>query len=67
MFGLVLPNSKIGVKIPTWKSILSIEENPSQRGRGVMPDFDVTQSYKDFLDGRDSVKEYAYELIRTKQ
>jgi hypothetical protein len=64
MFGLVLPNSKIGVKIPTWKSILVIDEIPSQRGRGVLPDFPVSESLEDFINARDMVKEYAYELIR---
>jgi C-terminal processing protease CtpA/Prc len=64
MFGLVLPNSKIGVKIPTWKTVLAIEEDTSQRGRGVVPDFKVTQSLTDFLEGRDTVKEFAYTLIQ---
>jgi hypothetical protein len=67
MYGLVLPNSKIGVKIPTWKSVLAIHEDPSQRGRGVIPDFYVTESFNDFITGRDTVKEYAYELIRNKK
>jgi hypothetical protein len=67
MFGLVLPNSKIGVKIPTWKTVLAIEEDPSQKGRGVIPDFLVTQSFTDFMDGRDTVREFAYELARSKQ
>jgi hypothetical protein len=39
MFGLKLPNSKIGVQVATWKSVLDIEENPANRGRGVMPDY----------------------------
>jgi hypothetical protein len=64
MFGLVLPNSKIGVKIATWKSVLAIPEFPSQRGRGVMPDFYVTESFDDFLTGGDAVKEYVYRLIK---
>jgi hypothetical protein len=67
MYGLVLPNSKIGVKIPTWKSVLAVAENPAQRGRGVMPDFPVAQSLDDFVNGIDTVKLYAYELIRNKQ
>lgn len=64
MFGLVLPNTKIGVKIATWKSILNIEENPLQTGRGVLPDFPVTQTLNDFLIGRDTVKEFVFDLIR---
>jgi hypothetical protein len=67
IFGLVLPNSEIGVKIPTWKSVLAIEEKPSQRGRGVFPDFHVTQSLEDFLLDRDTVKEFAYDLIKANE
>jgi hypothetical protein len=63
MFGLVLPNSEIGIKIPTWKSILAIDEDPANRGRGVMPDYPVTISVEDFIEGRDVVKEYAFQLI----
>jgi hypothetical protein len=66
MFGLVLPNTKIGIKVPTWKSVLAIPENPSQHGRGVLPDFPITQSFEDFVSGRDTVKEYAYDLISGK-
>ncbi len=64
MFGLVLPNSKIGAKVPTWKSVLAIEEKPSRRGRGVMPDIKVTQSLEDFVKDRDTVKEFVFDLIQ---
>ncbi len=65
MFGLVLPNSKIGVKIPTWKTVLAIEEDESNRGRGVMPDYPVSVSLDDFISGTDVVKEFAYKLIES--
>lgn len=67
MYGLVLPNSKIGVKIPTWKTILAIPENPVQRGRGVLPDYPVTPSLDDFISGRDAVLEFTYALIRDRK
>jgi hypothetical protein len=67
IFGLVLPNSKIGIKIPTWKSVLAIPENPDQHGRGVLPDYPITQSFEDFVAGRDTVKEYAYQLAQEKK
>lgn len=63
MFGLVLPNSKIGVKIPTWKTILAIEEQKNNRGRGVIPDYPVSVSLEDFINGKDVVKEFAFKLI----
>lgn len=64
MFGLVLPNTKIGAKVSTWKSTLLIDEVPEQTGRGVFPDFPVSQTFDDFLTGRDTVKEFAFDLIR---
>ena len=63
MFKLTLPNSKIGVKIPTWKSVMAIDEKPSNRGRGVMPDYPVTMSFDDFTSGNDVAKDYVYKLI----
>ena len=66
MYGLVLPNSKIGVKIPSWKTVLAIEENEFQRGRGVLPDFYVPLTFQDFMQDRDAVKELAFELIKLK-
>jgi len=63
MFGLVLPNSKIGVKIPTWRSILAIDEDPTKHGRGVIPDYPVTISLDDFIQGKDAVKEFAFHLL----
>ena len=63
MFGLVLPNSKIGVKVATWKSILAIDENPSNHGRGVMPDYPVSVSMEDFIRGTDAAKDFAFDLI----
>jgi hypothetical protein len=67
MFGLVLPNSKIGVKVPTWKTILAIEEDPKNRGRGVIPDYPVSITLDDFINGKDIVKEFAFKLISSGQ
>ena len=67
IFGLVLPNSKIGIKIPTWKTILAIPEDAKNRGRGVRPDYPVSASLDDFISGKDVVKEYAFELISSGQ
>ena len=63
MFGLRLPNSKIGVKVSTWKSVLAIEENPQNRGRGVMPDYPVRISLSDFIAGKDVTKAFAVDLL----
>jgi hypothetical protein len=66
MFGLTLPNSEIGVKVATWKSVLAIKEDPSNRGRGVKPDYPVSISLEDFIKGTDVVKEFTYNLIASK-
>ncbi len=63
MFGLKLPNSKIGVKVATWKSILAIEEKLANRGRGVMPDYPVSVSLDDFIAGTDVTKAFVFELV----
>jgi hypothetical protein len=63
MFGLVLPHTRIGAKVATWKSTLLIDEIPEQKGRGVFPDFPVSQTFDDFLTGRDTVKEFVFDLV----
>jgi C-terminal processing protease CtpA/Prc len=67
MFGLELPNSDIGIKIPAWKTILAFEEDPLNRGRGVFPDYPVSASLIDFINGTDVTNEFAYKLISTKK
>ncbi len=63
IFGLVLPNSKIGVKIPTWKSVLAVEEDPANRGHGVLPDYPISISFNDFINEKDVAKEFVFQLI----
>ena len=63
MFGLTLPHSNLILRIATWKSVLNVEEIPGQKGRGVVPDFPIRQSLSDFIENRDTVKEFVYELI----
>jgi|GEM_PF-3207026 len=66
IFRLKLPNSKIGIKVPTWKTVTAIEEDPSNRGRGVFPDYTVPVMLDDFIKGNDVVKDFAYKLIADK-
>jgi hypothetical protein len=63
---LNLPGTLFGWR-QSWKTVLAIEDDASQKGRGVIPDFPVTPSFMDFIDGRDTVAEFAYELVRRKQ
>ena len=66
IFRLKLPNSKIGIKIPTWKTVTAIEEKLSNRGRGVLPDYPVSVTLDEFITGNDVVKDFAYKLIASK-
>jgi hypothetical protein len=66
-FALVLPHSLIGIKIPTWKSVLAIEEDATQHGRGVRPDYEVKQTIDDFINDRDAAREFAWQLVRERK
>ncbi|MCK4653933.1 MAG: hypothetical protein KAU01_05775 [Candidatus Cloacimonetes bacterium] len=33
--------------------------------RGILPDYTVEQTYRDFLDGKDTILEYTFELIKS--
>jgi hypothetical protein len=67
IFGLTLPNSEIGIKIPTWKTVLAISEDATNRGRGVKPDYPVSVSLDDFISRKDVAKDFAFELISSGQ
>ena len=62
---LTLPNSKINIRIPTWQSFVDTDEmNAHAKGRGVLPDYEVSLTVEDYLDGRDTVKEFVERLIQ---
>jgi hypothetical protein len=60
---LILPNSGITVRIPTWQSKVCCNQPERPTGQGVIPGHEVTQTISDFVDGRDTVKEYVMKLI----
>lgn len=67
-FGYVLPKSKIITDF----SIDNIEQDVPEKSnqfynRGIIPDFEVSQTYQDFLDHKDTQMEYTLELIKTKE
>ncbi|WP_347375070.1 S41 family peptidase [Aequorivita sp. Q41] len=56
-----LPNSKIEVKIPTVHFQINVE--PKIKGRGVIPDYEVPQTWKDYLNGRNTKKNFTIKKI----
>lgn len=59
-----LPHSKIEVRIPTVH--FQINVSPEIKGRGVIPNYNVPQSWKDYMTGQNSKKEFTIQLITTK-
>ena len=61
----VLPNSKIA----TTFSVVNLEQNvPEKRnqplGSGVRPDYEVSQSFEDFMDNKDTQMKFVLDLIK---
>lgn len=63
-----LPKSKI----VTIFSVVNLEQDVTKKSnqfynRGIIPDFQVSQSYQDFISHKDSQMEYILELIKKKE
>ncbi|MBB3696036.1 hypothetical protein KMW28_12375 [Flammeovirga yaeyamensis] len=58
---VTLPNTKIEVNIPTVHFQMKV--NPKERGRGVLPDYRVPEKPQDYLNGVNTKKEFAIQLI----
>lgn len=56
-----LPNTKIKVSIPIVHFKVNVK--PKQRGRGIMPDYKVQQSWEDIIEGKNTKLEFALKLI----
>ncbi|MEO0340242.1 MAG: S41 family peptidase, partial [Bacteroidota bacterium] len=56
-----LPNSKIKIAIPIVHFQIDVE--PTLRGRGILPDYPVSQTQNDYMNQRNAKLEYALELI----
>jgi hypothetical protein len=66
-FSYVLPKSKIITDF----CIENIEQDVPYKGnqfynRGIIPDFEVSQTYQDFLDHKDTQMEYTLKLLKKK-
>jgi len=60
-----LPGSKIRTRFSIVCVSQDVSENPKQpKGRGVIPDYVVSQSYDDYINRRDTQMEFVLALIR---
>ncbi len=59
-----LPNTKTMVRIPTFRLIHDIYTG-NTKGRGIMPDYEVNYSFKDYYNRRDLEMEKTMELINS--
>lgn len=56
-----LPNSNIKVKIPTVH--FQINVFPKIKGRGIIPEYKIPQTWEDYLNGINTKKEFAIKII----
>lgn len=63
---LVLPHSKIKITLPL-VYYDNITKPPFEKGRGVIPDYDVPDNLENILRGVDTQKEFVFDLIRRGQ
>ena len=61
---LILPNSKLIVKIPLLKFVVDVSNDEIPFGRGVIPDYIIKPKFSDFLKGKDTELEFTEELIK---
>ena len=61
-----LPNSAVTGRIPLCKFVIEPKADTIPFGRGVLPDYEVQPTIKDYLAGYDSEMEYVKALIRKK-
>ena len=63
---LILPNSKLRVKIPLLKFMLDVKNDNIPFGHGVIPDYKLQPKYTDFINGYDTELEFTKQLIKQK-
>lgn len=60
-----LPNTKIRISIPLMQMMLEDKENKDiKRNSGVKPDYEVKLNLDDFIKGKDTQLQFAYDLIQ---
>lgn len=61
--GLVLPHSKIKISLPL-VYYDNMTKPPFEKGRGLIPDYEVPDNMENILKGIDTQKEFTFNLIR---
>ncbi|WP_350293555.1 S41 family peptidase [uncultured Croceitalea sp.] len=61
---LTLPNTQNKVRIPLLKFFTSFKSNDIPFGRGVIPDYKITQTFEDYINNVDSQMEFTLNLIK---
>ncbi len=64
-YRLTLPNSKIRINIPHF--YLNHMVSTSEKGRGILPDYEITYSIEEILEGKDKEMEKVMSLIADSQ
>ncbi|UZR94416.1 S41 family peptidase [Chondrinema litorale] len=64
---LLLPNTKIEVRIPLLKFFTTFTNDNIPFGRGVIPDYHIQPNYKEYINGIDSEMNFVLKLISGNQ
>lgn len=64
---LLLPNTKIEIRIPLLKFFTTFTSVEIPFGRGVIPDHEVQPTYEEFINGVDSEMDFTLKLIENRQ
>jgi C-terminal processing protease CtpA/Prc len=59
---LTLPNTQIRVRIPMLRYTMAVSGYPEDRG--IIPDYPVSPTIEDLVNGKDTVMEFSLDLIR---
>lgn len=62
---IILPHSKISVNVPMWMYITA-NVGHDYAGRGVIPDYPISQSWEEYASGNDTALDKARSLIESK-
>jgi len=65
-FIITLPHSKIRLQLPLARYLLNVGDY-EHLGRGVIPDYQVSQTIDDWMEGRDAQLEFTLNLIRSEE
>jgi hypothetical protein len=61
---LTLPHTQIRIGIPLVRYTMAVSDYPEDRG--IIPEYQVSPTIEDLLQDKDTVMEFAVDLIKTK-